>query len=649
MIPKIIRNKRQTKGLSGISKLISYISTKNIDQSESLSDECSFADNSAEKLVNYISRNASKILDIDTYFDDITLLEVDGISMIHNLDCEFNDVAISMQATAQKAVNCKSPIMHYVLSWQSQETPSDKEIFQSAIFTLKSLGMEEHQFIAGIHRDTDNTHVHIAVNRVNPRTTRVNICSYSQEILHKSCRLLELKYGFKHDAGAFIVNDNNQIVRNKNKDKRFPENAYKKERYTGNRSLYCYLENEKVTHFDGSKTSLKNELEYHINRSNSWDELHVIFAKAGLKIERSSHAKGLLISTNNLKNDAVKVSWGNVFSSECFNFSNLTNRLGSYKESTQDLHNIRQSLGVGYSPFLDIRDYDERTLDRIERLEDRLLLRGAYESYKLHLPMFKYDKEAFKEQINCINNHTRMLKSKVKSLYKNPLIRRQFYNVCEFEKYQKIALLRKAEKDKKNGFYADNPRLNYRQWVEQEAFTGNASALSQLRGWYYSQSKKEKHQNSILDKFGESRKTAINAIICKGRKDVSIQQSKSFSLRSSMLKDGSIIYENLENERPVLLDRGRIIFTRSSMDKNDILSAVALAFNGGTKEIKFVGNSDFVKSCTEYARLYKAHYEQFSDVLINGDVESQNMSAYVQKNEHEQLQKINNGVHLKHK
>lgn len=649
MIPKIIKNKRQSKGLEGINKLISYISTKNTDQSESLSDQYSFVDNSAEKLVNYISRNASEILDIETYFDDITLLDVDGISMIHNLDCDFHNIAKSMQATALQAVNCKSPIMHYVLSWQSQETPSDKEIFQSAIFTLKSLGMDEHQFMAGIHRDTDNTHIHIAVNRVNPRTERVNTCSYSQEILHKSCRLLELKYGFKHDVGSFIVNDKNQVVRNKNKSNRLPEKAYKKERYTGNRSLYNYLENEKVKHFDGSKLSLKDVLEFHINKSNSWDDLHLIFAKAGLSIEKSSHAKGLIISTNNLKNDVVKVSWGNVFTSDNLKFSNLVNRLGSFKQCSQDLGSVPINLGVGYSPYLDIRDYDERTLNRIIRFEDRLLLRGQYESYKLHLPMYQYDKDLYKEQINSINAHTRMLKAKVRSLYKNPLIRRQFYNVCEFEKYQKITHLRNVEKDKRNGFYADNPRLTYRQWVEKEAFSGNTSALSQLRGWYYSQSKKESHQNSILDKFGENRKTAVNAIICKGRKDVLITESASFSLRSNMLKDGSVIYENIDNERPTLLDRGKIIFTRSSMDKKDILSAVALAFKGGTEEIKFVGNSDFVKACTEYAKLYKTHYEQFSDVSIYSDVGNQNMVANVQKNENEQLQKINNGVHLRHK
>ena len=40
-------------------------------------------------------------------------------------------------------------------------------------FFLSEMGLEGHQAIYGLHNDTRNYHVHIAVNRVHPETLKV--------------------------------------------------------------------------------------------------------------------------------------------------------------------------------------------------------------------------------------------------------------------------------------------------------------------------------------------------------------------------------------------------------------------------------------------------------------------------------------------
>lgn len=73
-----------------------------------------------------------------------------------------------MIALATAAVRSKDPIDHYVLSWQEGETPTIEQAREAVQMTMKHLGLEGHQVIWGLHADTDNAHIHIEVNRVNP-------------------------------------------------------------------------------------------------------------------------------------------------------------------------------------------------------------------------------------------------------------------------------------------------------------------------------------------------------------------------------------------------------------------------------------------------------------------------------------------------
>ena len=74
-------------------------------------------------------------------------------------------------AVAKTAKNGKfkgDPVYHLILSWQEGDKPTPKQVKECVQYTLTALGMEECQAVWAIHHDTDNDHVHIAVNRVHP-------------------------------------------------------------------------------------------------------------------------------------------------------------------------------------------------------------------------------------------------------------------------------------------------------------------------------------------------------------------------------------------------------------------------------------------------------------------------------------------------
>ena len=73
--------------------------------------------------------------------------------------------ALEMDAQADVS-RCKDPVCHWIVSYSEGE-PATNEMIEADIFLmLKAIELEDHQFIAVVHDDTDNRHVHVVANKV---------------------------------------------------------------------------------------------------------------------------------------------------------------------------------------------------------------------------------------------------------------------------------------------------------------------------------------------------------------------------------------------------------------------------------------------------------------------------------------------------
>lgn len=132
--------------------------------------------------------------------------------------CETNcfsldTAAAEMNMTAMQNPRCKDAVYHFILSWQQDEDPTPDAIFASVRYSLQSLGMKEHQYVAAIHRDTDNVHCHISANRVHPTTFRAQNMWNDADTLQKCCRVLERDLGFKVDNGSWHMDEYGDLHR----------------------------------------------------------------------------------------------------------------------------------------------------------------------------------------------------------------------------------------------------------------------------------------------------------------------------------------------------------------------------------------------------------------------------------------------------
>lgn len=65
------------------------------------------------------------------------------------------------------------PAYHIEFSWKDGEHPSRQQVVQATDHLMTAVGMQGHQALWAIHKDTDNDHVHLVINRVHPDTLRM--------------------------------------------------------------------------------------------------------------------------------------------------------------------------------------------------------------------------------------------------------------------------------------------------------------------------------------------------------------------------------------------------------------------------------------------------------------------------------------------
>lgn len=326
MVP-VIPNQRNSisKGGSPFSDLVKYITkdgrevtvakelSKDEPQAQLQLNEPGFID-----LVNYAIGNNEK----NTDEEKCIAIRTHGV-------IDITTASEEMGAVAKKNTRCKDPAYHFILSWPEHEQPATDKIFDAAEHALKALGLSEHQYVLAVHGNTDNMHCHISVNRVHPITFRAHHIEWAKKTLHMAARQSEIKHGWSHDNGIYIVKTNGHgkktIVLN-------PDNAnavvvsgrHAHTEEIDEKELPAWHDPESLDSW--LKSKIAKELKYALPKLDSWPALHAWLDERGIELKDSGgggmrlHAtsqetgeiidipasKGLRI----LKRAALEKSWG---------------------------------------------------------------------------------------------------------------------------------------------------------------------------------------------------------------------------------------------------------------------------------------------------------------------------------------------------
>ena len=77
---------------------------------------------------------------------------------------------LATQARNKRSNGDKS--YHLVVSFPQGERPTREQMEAIEDAMVKAIGLQDHQRISATHQNTDNWHLHVAINRVHPKTLR---------------------------------------------------------------------------------------------------------------------------------------------------------------------------------------------------------------------------------------------------------------------------------------------------------------------------------------------------------------------------------------------------------------------------------------------------------------------------------------------
>lgn len=154
---------------------------------------------------------------------------------------------------------------HLIVSFRAGEQPSADALKAIEERICAGLGYGEHQRVSAVHNDTDNLHVHIAINKIHLTRHTIHEPYYPHRTLAELCEVLERDYNLDRDN--HIPNQRGAAAR-----------AADMERHAGVESLVGWIKRECLEEIRGA---------------TSWAELHQVMRDNGLELR--ARGNGLVI------------------------------------------------------------------------------------------------------------------------------------------------------------------------------------------------------------------------------------------------------------------------------------------------------------------------------------------------------------------
>ncbi|WP_227654422.1 TraI/MobA(P) family conjugative relaxase [Klebsiella pneumoniae] len=451
------------------------------------------------------------------------------------------DAAILIQAT--QAANTRSKAektYHLVYSFAPCEQPDLETLHAIEDELCAAIGLDEHQRVSAVHIDTDNLHVHVAINKVHPTGLQNIEPYYDQFRLMEACERLEVEHGLQrtfHGLEAKQRHQNRDIEllpakAPEQRDSLFREhlrNAYdlsiseppEAKTLNGLRKLSdTRLQKQSADRAEPIRIGAKvasveaqsgietltgyaaRELAPAMRQATSWQELHDAVAEHGLEVRQ--RGAGLVIGEPDLGIWAKASNVGRDLSMKA-----LTDRLGPFRPSA------RQAEAK-----VNRKRYEPRP-----RRPDNPTTAGLFNQYQRErqaailarrqgLDQIKRESAAFTAQVRQWSQTERML---LKVAGKGPT-KRLMYSTIKQQADASCQKNRQSADASRQALFKQTTMPTWADWLTQQAERGNAEALAVLRD----REERTRRWNGELltaDRADKAKAVVLDKLKPKARKD----------------------------------------------------------------------------------------------------------------------------------
>ncbi len=381
---------------------------------------------SFQKLADYtldVENNHAKVL-VDYMLDTHNGMEKVEAYQFTNCSFEENQDNIDEILNTQKlnTTSTQDKTMHLVVSFQEDEAPSIETLRAIEKDLMEALGMEHHQRLSVVHSNTNNLHIHIAINKVDPETLKVVNPYNDVGILQDAAIKIEKKYNLKIDN--HISNSDKEQSKYNSHSMTCNFESWVKEKLT--EPMSTLLKDEKTTFEDLQKLLAEYDLEFRERRKG-----FVIASKSDKLFCKASTVH------RELSKQQLEKRFGNL---ELVQDLKADNGVDQKKVEVDPNKKFNKFEGMPPSPLWEkYKEIEDKKKLELEKELKHIKLRRI--EFRNSIPSMKYTKDTF----GHIKNQRMIFKRQTAALY---------------QKYK---------------------RVSYRDYLLKEAFNGDEEATKMLR------------------------------------------------------------------------------------------------------------------------------------------------------------------------
>ncbi len=325
---------------------------------------------------------------------------------------------------------------HLLVSFRPGEKPGADTLKAIEERICAGLGYGDHQRVSAVHHDTDNLHIHIAINKIHPTRNTMHEPFQSYRTLGELCQVLERDYG--------LESDNHQ-----SKCTIAEGRAADMERHAGIDSLVGWIKRECLDEIRGALT---------------WTELHQVMSDNGLELRQ--RANGFVI----VAGDGTMAKASTV--ARDLSKPKLEERLGVFVPSQEQIDRKQAQREYGKQP-----------------LRSRMNTVELYAKYKNEQQTLvvtrKADLERLRDwkssKVEAAKRSSRLRRASIKVLGQNRANKKLLYAQASKSLRADIQAINREFQIKRGGLSDTHRRRTWADWLKKEALRGNAEALAALR------------------------------------------------------------------------------------------------------------------------------------------------------------------------
>jgi hypothetical protein len=445
---------------------------------------------------------------------------------------------------------------HLVVSFPEGERPTREQVEDIEDRLCAALGFEQHQRVSGVHQNTDNWHIHIAINKVHPESFR-NIEPFRDHYrLQEACVELEIRHGLTREPHT------TEPEQGRGRSTKARGKAADFEARQGEHSFLSWVRTEAAAGLLAARDSGKG-----------WQELHQVAARYDLEVKL--RGAGLVIGHRRDRRLHVRAS--NV--DRLLSMQALTGVLGPYQPHsplTVVSPAVSYARPTRTGPLYDAFK-QERDAALVAREAAIKALRQQHLAYADQLKVY-YRERFRRERLTGLRGF---------------LKRDAFRHIKERQAHDRDERLRR-EAEERRQTRAEHPIQNWQGYLEREAANGNEAALAALR--------------SRLQ-----RRTSIEAQILQAHDAADARHIVYQHLHPAIRRDGRAIYR--VDDGGVVSDEARSVRVNQVTTGAAFLALSLAADRFGHRPLVVLGTPEFRTQVAMLAGIKQMNVK-FADITL---------------------------------